>query len=176
MEMDVKIDLTSVLEQFEASQKENKELKQENTELKEQLEEAKAAAEEDIYDDDYYDFNPRDSGDNFCHLSLAHRKYNLGDKEPKINYNNYNGWDEIEQMLIDDYDAHILVMVSMTDHSSLSIYAGEPSDPWDAGRIGFAWVTKEEVKKHFGDDSEASMEKARQAIHAEIKEYAAYVS
>lgn len=36
MEMDVKIDLTSVLEQFEASQKKNKELKQENTELKEQ--------------------------------------------------------------------------------------------------------------------------------------------
>ena len=172
-ERDVKIDLAAVLEKFEASQKENKKLKQENTELKEQLEEAKVIEEdEDFYDD----FNPRDSGDNFCHLSLVHRKYNLGDKEPKINYDNYNDWDEIEQMLIDDYDAHILVMVSMTDHSSLSIYAGEPSDPWDAGKIGFAWVTKEEVKKHFGDYSKESMEKALQAIHAEIKEYAAYVS
>lgn len=179
MEMDVKIDLSSVLDQFEASQKENKELKQENTELKEQLEEVKAAAdadaEEDIYDA-YHNFNPRDRVDNFCHLSLEHCKYNLGDKEPTINYNNYDSWEEIEQMLIDDYDAHILVTVSMTDHSYLSIYAGEPRDPWDAGKIGFAWVTKEEIKKRFGDDSEASMEKARQAIHAEIEEYAAYVS
>ena len=177
MEMDVKLIWLLYWKQFEASQKENKELKQENTELKEQLEEVKAAAEEDIYDDDgYNNFNPRDRGGNFCHLSLDHIAYNLGDKEPKINYNNYNGWEEIEQMLIDDYDAHILVLVSMTEHSYLSIYAGEPRDPWDAGKIGFAWVTKEEVKKHFGDDSEASMEKARQAIHAEIEEYAAYVS
>lgn len=44
---------------------------------------------------------------------------------------------------------HIILPVSVYDHSGVSIYIGSPCDRWDSGQIGWYIVSKEKIKQEF---------------------------
>lgn len=44
---------------------------------------------------------------------------------------------------------HIILPVSVYDHSGVSIYVGSPCDRWDSGQVGWYIASKEEIKKRF---------------------------
>lgn len=44
---------------------------------------------------------------------------------------------------------HIILPISVYDHSGVSIYVGEPCDRWDSGRLGWYIVSKEKIKQEF---------------------------
>lgn len=44
---------------------------------------------------------------------------------------------------------HIILLVSVYDHSGVSIYIGSPCDRWDSGQIGWYIVSKEKIKQEF---------------------------
>lgn len=44
---------------------------------------------------------------------------------------------------------HIILPVSVYDHSGVSIYIGSPCDRWDSGQIGWYIASKEEIKRQF---------------------------
>ena len=112
--------------------------------------------------------NPRESECKIGHFSFAHRRYDLGDDDCRFNTYDYDGWDEVKEMLIQEHGAYLLLEVSMIDHSDQRIYVGAPSCPWDSGQIGFAWMTKAEIIKLCGKLDE---EKAAEILTAEVERY-----
>lgn len=113
--------------------------------------------------------SPREN-DNFSHFAMGHKKYNLGDKDASFDLDKYSSWDQVKKMLVKERDAFVIVPVSATDHSSFRMFPGVLRD-FDSGQIGFAYATREEVIKEFGDDSAESIKKANSLIHGEIEEY-----
>lgn len=120
--------------------------------------------------------NPRIDGEPASHFCFAHKRYNICDESEKFNTNDYSGWAEVEKMLVDERKAFVIKKVSATDHSSFNIYVGEPKCPFDSGTVGFAYMTKEEVIKEFGNDSKKSIAKAEALIKAEVEEFDRYLN
>lgn len=81
-----------------------------------------------------------------------HTKYNLGSPELREQYHaeDYTGWSEIEKQLKEDMDIAYILPVSMYDHSGLAFNIGEPTCRWDSGRVGFIFITREQLKKFWG--------------------------
>lgn len=44
---------------------------------------------------------------------------------------------------------HIVLPVSVYDHSGVSIYIGSPCDRWDSGQIGWYIVSKEKIRSEY---------------------------
>jgi len=116
-------------------------------------------------------FNPRAEFDHFGNMSCSHKRYVLGDKEHELNADNFNGWDEVEEWLIEEEGAHIILPLYMIDHSGLSINTTGFSCPWDSGQIGFIWCTKKQVDDEFSGDEE----RAKNLLLAEVNEYSQYL-
>lgn len=112
--------------------------------------------------------NPRECEYKIGHFSFAHRRYDLGDADCRFNSDDYDGWNEVRKMLIKKRDAHLLLEVSMIDHSGQRIYVGAPSCSWDSGQIGFAWMTKAEIIELCGELDE---KKATEILTAEVERY-----
>ena len=118
---------------------------------------------------DEFASNPRENG-NFSHFAMGHKKRELGDKDASFDLDKYSTWDQVEEMLVKERRAFVIVPVSAIDHSSFCMFPGIIRD-FDSGQIGFAYATREEVISEFGDDSDESIEKANSIIHGEIEEY-----
>ena len=119
--------------------------------------------------------NPRNDY-NLAKMALCHKKYDLADNGEDFNPSDYNSWDEIKKMLVKERDAAAIVQVSMTDHSGIHIYAGDPQDAFDSGVIGFCYMDKKTIEENYGDLSEKSIERAVSNIKAEIEAYDDYLS
>lgn len=44
---------------------------------------------------------------------------------------------------------HIILPVSVYDHSGVSIYVGEPCDRWDSGQVGWYIVSKDKIRSEY---------------------------
>jgi len=44
---------------------------------------------------------------------------------------------------------HIILPVSVYDHSGVSIYIGSPCDRWDSGQVGWYIVSKEKIRSEY---------------------------
>ena len=118
---------------------------------------------------DEYPENPRE-WDNVCTMVCWHRSYNLGDKH---NYDNSDeffeyilhkicgikckDFDELstreKYKLACENDELYIQELNLYDHSGISISTsnGYPyNDRWDAGCVGFIYVTKEKALKEWG--------------------------
>ena len=87
--------------------------------------------------------------DNVATLVCWHRRYNLGDKhnfdEPQ------DFWDWVEEN--GGKENFCIVPLNLYDHSGLTIStsSGYPyNDRWDAGCVGFAYISKETMMKEIG--------------------------
>ncbi len=61
-------------------------------------------------------------------------------------------------------------------HGGVALSTGSFSCPWDSGQCGFIAVTKAKLIEEYSDDSEASREKARKLMAAEIENWNTYFS
>jgi hypothetical protein len=127
-----------------------------------------------IYPDDD-PLDPRVDYDNLGHMVCFHRRYKLGD-DTNLNSEEFNGWDDLEKYLEEEYGAIIIIPLYLYDHSGLRMSVGDFMDRWDSGRVGFIYATFNDIQKEFGDTMPEAMSKARECLIQEVKTYDAYLS
>ena len=123
--------------------------------------------------------NPRTEmyGDNFTKMYCKHRRHDLGD-DLGLDTSDCNNWQEVKQALIAEHgEMAIIEPISLFDHSGISISIGVKSG-WDCGRVGFVFVTKEQVRKEYGVKriTKATLAKAQALLRSEVKEYDNYLT
>lgn len=127
-----------------------------------------------IFLDEYPD-SPR-NWDNLGIMQCFHRKYDLGDKHI-IDSNDYNSWNEMEHALIKNFDAAVILPIYMYDHSGVTISTTPFSCPWDSGRLGLIFVTRDVLLKRYNIKklSKKVLEKAKKVLEAEVEIYDQYL-
>lgn len=129
-----------------------------------------------------YDLSPDDprDWDNATNIVLYHNRYSLACETP-VKSRTYNGWDELEAALRKEHDIAIMLPVYMYDHGGTAFYAGyHPSYPfndrWDAGRVGFIFITRDQLKNCWGWQRVTSQREIKLVdyMRAELKTYESY--
>lgn len=118
---------------------------------------------------DNFPENPRE-WDNVCTMVCWHRSYSLGDKHSYDNVNeffedilhnicgmNYKDVEELptkeQYRLTRESDKIYIKELNLYDHSGITISTSNSypyNDRWDAGCVGFIYVTKEKALKEWG--------------------------
>jgi hypothetical protein len=109
--------------------------------------------------------------DNLGTMACSHKRYNLGDKDHGVNFDDYNSWDEVEAGICKDNNIAIILPIYMYDHSGITINTTGFSCPWDSGQIGFIFVTKETVRKEYGRCTKKNLEKVNNYLEGEVRTY-----
>jgi hypothetical protein len=127
---------------------------------------------------DEFPENPRD-WDNVSVMVCFHNRYALGDKHD-YKPEDFAGWDELEEQIKKDNDVAAIFPLYIYDHSGISLGISKDypyNDPWDAGQVGFVYVTKDVIKKELGAKRVAKkeLEWARARIIGEVEEYNRYL-
>lgn len=86
--------------------------------------------------------------DNLGKMVLSHNRFNFENKAG-INFDDFDGWDEVKEYLKKELDASVILPVQMYEHSGVRIYVGNSHDAWDGGQLGFIYATKEDILKEF---------------------------
>ena len=109
---------------------------------------------------DHDPMNPRTEFDNVGKMVCWHTRYNLGDEQPKCDPDEYllqmmqdrerslhGKWvpDSVERKCLEAYiDKHFVMLpLYLYDHGGLSISVGSYGCPWDSGKVGFIYVSRE---------------------------------
>jgi len=95
-----------------------------------------------IYDTDAW--NPRED-DNISIIAAFHRKYSLGDKNLNFSEKQFNGWDEMEEHIINNEEAIVCLPLTLYDHGGISISIGRHGPRFDSGQVGYVYTTKEKL-------------------------------
>jgi hypothetical protein len=121
--------------------------------------------------------SPRE-GDNLGTMVCGHRCYRLGDEEAK-NTELYSSWEEWrEKELGKDV---IALPLYLYDHSGLAMSTRGDiypfNDPWDAGQVGWIYVTLKKVRDWFGVKKVTKKLRARvlEILVAEVEEYSRWL-
>lgn len=125
--------------------------------------------------------NPRDGDwqDNFGHMVCFHRDYILGDKH-NLKQSEFSSWDDVEEYLIKEEDAVIILPLYLYDHSGITIQTSPFSDRWDSMQVGFIYCSNNDIKECFlkKDSDEITSKILKQAennLLCEVKEYDEYL-
>jgi hypothetical protein len=144
-------------------------------------------------------FDPRQDQDNLGTMVCWHRRYNLGDENPKQDPSDYKlnmlrsdkvaekiqnlvdrGKYAQAQELLDKQLAkeYISLPLFLYDHSGITMNTTGFSCPWDSGQVGFIYVSKEKVRneydwKHVSPERIARIEKY---LTEEVAEYNRYLT
>lgn len=122
-----------------------------------------------VEQNDYAD-DPREAFDNLSTMVCWHRRYSLGDKHNYYGIEDFfqdlckevlnKGLDETDELfwkdmlkMLVDSDLIYIKQLNLYDHSGLTISTSEAypyNDRWDAGPVGFVYITKELVFKECG--------------------------
>lgn len=144
---------------------------------------------------DDYASNPREEY-NLCTMVCWHRNYNLGDKHPyddvdellerlcyevlhKENEEVYGlNWKDKIKML-DESNLILIKAINMYEHGGITVSTsdGYPyNDRWDAGIVGFIYVTKKKIFEECCDITEENWkERADQYLEGEMEVYDQYL-
>ncbi len=70
---------------------------------------------------------------------------------------------------------NLILPVHLYDHSGLTMNTTGFSCNWDSGQIGYIFVSHKDIEELYGDLSAESIEKARNCLLAEVKEFDCYL-
>ena len=128
-----------------------------------------------MFDDD--PLNPRTEWDNFGTMICFHKRYVLGDNENLIDYRDFESWEDIEQHLIKEEDAAVILPLSLYDHGGISMSVGRVGG-WDCGQVGFIFVTREKILKDFDRKhlSKNLLDRVRKILDGEVETYDNYMT
>jgi hypothetical protein len=79
--------------------------------------------------------------DNLGVMACWHRRYNLGDVQPKESPE--------EWLAANAPKGSIVLPLYLYDHSGISMSTGDFGDRWDSGRVGYIVATPEAIRKNF---------------------------
>ncbi|MHA2063243.1 MAG: hypothetical protein ACXABY_02560 [Candidatus Thorarchaeota archaeon] len=79
--------------------------------------------------------------DNTGIMACAHKRYNLGDEQ--LPSSNFNSWEEVEDYLVDECRALVILPLFLYDHSGITMNTTGFSCPWDSGQVGYIYITRE---------------------------------
>jgi hypothetical protein len=96
-----------------------------------------------------------------------HRKYNLGDVQPKIDPMEYQ-----EALPANS----LIVPVYMFDHGSVALSTKDFGDRWDSGQVGIYHLSPERIAEEYGVDTPENRALALDGIKAEISKYSDYLN
>jgi hypothetical protein len=118
----------------------------------------------------FYDTDPQSprDWDNLGTIVAWHRRYKLGDEQPKEDPKEYRS------KLPKDV---ILLPVYLYDHSGITINTTGFSCPWDSGQVGFIYVTRERIRQEYSCKriSKKRLESVKRHLDAEIETYDTYL-
>lgn len=122
---------------------------------------------------DPYPSNPRTEYDNISVMICKHKRYELGDKGPsdEMESDDYPGWDEFEEALIEKYKPIAIEPLYMYDHSGITISTSPFSCRWDSGQVGFVLVPDSARKEYPGKTEEEVKAWAQRMINGDVKVY-----
>ena len=114
--------------------------------------------------------NPRTYCENLGSLACFHQRYALGDPDLGITLDDCR---KIERS-----SNYISLPVYLYDHSGLRINTTGFSCPWDSGRVGIIYVSKERAGKELGWKrlTKTRVEQIEQYLRNEVKEYDQFLS
>lgn len=113
--------------------------------------------------------NPRTAWDNFGHMICLHSRYSLGDKHDMTIY-------EVEKL---QWSKDIVSLyLYLYDHSGLTMRTYPFHCPWDSGKVGLVYVTKEEIRKEYSCKlvTKKIREKAIALLKSEVEIYDQYLT
>jgi hypothetical protein len=110
--------------------------------------------------------------DNLGTMTCFHPRYNLGDKHYMV----------VDEMLEIVARKDVLALpLALLDHSGLWMKVGyrwaEDPGGWDSSRVGFIYVTYEELRKEYGvkNVTKRVLIKAENTLRAEVEVYSSYL-
>jgi hypothetical protein len=115
--------------------------------------------------------NPRD-WDNLGVMVCWHRRYNLGDAHRYHSPNDFQ-----EAIEAGEIDPAVMLPLYIYEHGGITMSTGGGrypyNDPWDAGQVGWIYVSREAVRKEYSRKriSRKTLECARQVLECEVQTY-----
>lgn len=108
--------------------------------------------------------------DNLGTMVCFHRRYDLGDDNDYCS-NNYDGWEEMKEDIIEKENVHTILPLYLYDHSGITISTSPFSCNWDSGQVGFIFVSKDKVKKEYVKDI-----RVEDILKGEVETYDQYLT
>ena len=114
--------------------------------------------------------SPRED-DNLGTMVCFHRHYNLGDKHD-FDVNGFN------QFVRENKKNIIILPLYLYDHSGITMNTIGFSCPWDSGKVGFIYITKEKARKEFSwvRITKKRLEKIEGYLKGEVETYDQYLT
>jgi hypothetical protein len=109
--------------------------------------------------------------DNLGTMVCLNKRYEIGDKHD-YKSGNYNGWDEIEEAIVRDNPGCLIRPLYLMDHSGLSLSMMPFGCPWDSGKVGFIFITKERIN----GELKGNLQRVNEVLQAEVETYNQYLS
>lgn len=110
--------------------------------------------------------------DNFGTLIASHRNYDYTDGGAALpKGREFSGWEEIEQYLRKERGAVALLPVYAYIHSGITINTTGFSCPFESGRLGVIYTTREKLLKEFNTKrvTKALLKKAEHNLRCEVE-------
>ena len=134
-----------------------------------------------LYQEDHPE-SPRD-WDNLGHIVCWHRRYNLGDEQVRPG-EHPSFIEDFEQWLRKERGAFIVLPIYIYDHGSITVtaryetYLTYPDKQWDAGQVGFVYITKEKILEEYGVEyvSKETVDKVTEYLSCEVDSYDQYLT
>ena len=128
-----------------------------------------------IYQDEDAE-NPRKAWDQLGVMVCAHRRYDLGDRQPTAQEQvalERGGFKLLSRYLKRTEGAVAVLPLGLLDHSGLTMWVGggahwSDAQGWDSGTVGFAYITKDKA-------AEGSPEGPEKTLEQEVAEYDMYL-
>ena len=112
--------------------------------------------------DNHPDTSGRDSCDNLGHMACWHRRYNLGDEQPK---------ESPDEWIKGLPEGTITLPLYLYDHSGITMSTEPFQCPWDSGRVGIIAATPEAIRGAFGELTERTFARTKKILEEEVKDY-----
>jgi hypothetical protein len=116
--------------------------------------------------------------DNLGHMVCWHRRSNLGDEQvrPGEHADSLEGF---EKWLVQERKARVVLPIYIYEHSGITVtaryevYLRYPDKQWDAGQVGFIYVTADDIRREYGVKriTKKVEAKAREVLQAEVDVY-----
>lgn len=150
--------------------------------------------------------SPRKNMDNLGTMICWHPKYDLGDEhnyedefdflyylaqdiigdtygnklDERLERNSLRGFSDINTLrrIVDNSSDIFKLPLFTYEHGGITMSTSRNSCPWDSSSVGFIYVTKEQLREHYGVKrvSQKLLEKAIYTLESEVKIYDKYLT
>lgn len=128
--------------------------------------------------------NPRDD-DNLTHMVCGHRRYNLGDEQTSAAFRGVDcsSWADVRNVIERQDKPAVILPLYLYDHGGLDIATSRDKRgwyhaAWDAGQVGWVYITKDKARQTFGwkHITASHRQHLLEILQEEVKTYAHYLS